>query len=205
MGDRKDIWMDAATCGVFRQCIADDKIPDDHHNLDKSFKAWLNDGHGVFHITGKLGSGKSHLMKLIDEYECNGTKSELEEWGSRHYKRQVLTASFYTRKSAHANKLQNQREGLIRNILYQILSQAPEVIEKGFHHYWSPDEFSLAKRSFRSSPDRHKLVLTARDVREALEAILKTSRCLQLFLLIDGLDEVADEGEHWELAKIVRS
>ena len=44
----------------------------------QSFVKWLSAGQGIFHICGKLGSGKSTLMKFL----CNHprTEAELRTW-----------------------------------------------------------------------------------------------------------------------------
>lgn len=42
------------------------------------FMKWLSSGGGIFHVSGKLGSGKSTLMKFL--YENSRTKEELEKW-----------------------------------------------------------------------------------------------------------------------------
>jgi Cdc6-like AAA superfamily ATPase len=49
-----------------------------HRSSRDSFINWLSSGSGIFHITGKLGSGKSTLMKFL----CSKrrTKTELEKW-----------------------------------------------------------------------------------------------------------------------------
>src|SRR3569833_273024 len=39
---------------------------------------WLSTGTGIFHISGKLGSGKSTLMKFLCEHES--TRNRLEQW-----------------------------------------------------------------------------------------------------------------------------
>lgn len=46
-----------------------------------SFFHWLGQGHGVFHRSGKLGSGKSTLMKFLCEH--SETKTELEKWAGK--------------------------------------------------------------------------------------------------------------------------
>lgn len=45
------------------------------------FLNWLSDGNGIFHITGKLGSGKSTLMKFLCDHER--TKLEFEKWAGK--------------------------------------------------------------------------------------------------------------------------
>lgn len=42
------------------------------------FAAWLRDGDGIFYISGKLGSGKSTLMKYLSDH--TRTKEHLREW-----------------------------------------------------------------------------------------------------------------------------
>jgi hypothetical protein len=50
--------------------------------------SWLSEGEGIFHISGKLGSGKSTLMKFL----CTrrGTKMELRKWAGRLIPRPCL-------------------------------------------------------------------------------------------------------------------
>lgn len=47
----------------------------------ESLAAWLSSGNGIFHLSGKLGSGKSTLMKFLCEHELARTK--LEAWAGR--------------------------------------------------------------------------------------------------------------------------
>lgn len=42
------------------------------------FKHWLSLGRDIFHISGKLGSGKSTLMKFLCEHER--TREGLQQW-----------------------------------------------------------------------------------------------------------------------------
>jgi hypothetical protein len=42
------------------------------------FTEWLSSGSGIFHIAGKLGSGKSTLMKLVCSHPR--TIDRLQEW-----------------------------------------------------------------------------------------------------------------------------
>jgi hypothetical protein len=44
-------------------CLYDEKIPESHPDLKMSFRSWLAEGKGIFHISGKMGSGKSTLMR----------------------------------------------------------------------------------------------------------------------------------------------
>jgi hypothetical protein len=51
---------------------------DDAHAQREKWTNWLSSGNGIFHIAGKLGSGKSTLMKLL----CNHpqTRVALQKW-----------------------------------------------------------------------------------------------------------------------------
>lgn len=56
-----------------------DRIPEYKRDVAaRLFKDWLSRGQGIFHITGKLGSGKSTLMKFL--YNHPQTRQELEHW-----------------------------------------------------------------------------------------------------------------------------
>jgi putative ribosome biogenesis GTPase RsgA len=43
-----------------------------------SFVQWLSSGTGVYHIAGKLGSGKSTLIKYLSGH--NRVREELQKW-----------------------------------------------------------------------------------------------------------------------------
>jgi hypothetical protein len=47
------------------------------------FTNWLVSGSGIFHLSGKLGSGKSTLMKFL----CDNThtRSLLQQWAGKRY------------------------------------------------------------------------------------------------------------------------
>jgi hypothetical protein len=44
----------------------------------ESFIHWLSSGKGIFHVSGKLGSGKSTLMKFLCDHDR--TEAELQKW-----------------------------------------------------------------------------------------------------------------------------
>lgn len=46
------------------------------------FLAWLSAGTGIFHISGKMGCGKSTLMKFLSHHP--GTRTRLDEWASQY-------------------------------------------------------------------------------------------------------------------------
>lgn len=65
---------------TFSWIFDDHEIPDTRtsNRGAASFVRWLSSGTGIFHVTGKLGSGKSTLMKHV--FQHHKTKEALEEW-----------------------------------------------------------------------------------------------------------------------------
>lgn len=58
---------------------------DDNQAVRKAgelFTTWLKSGSGIFHISGKLGSGKSTLMKFLCGHP--DTKAKLVEWAGTY-------------------------------------------------------------------------------------------------------------------------
>lgn len=81
---------------TFRWILGDDDVQ--HAGQDKEgraeretmgraakekFTGWLSSGEGVFHISGKLGSGKSTLMKCLGDHPT--TRAELAKWAGRQH------------------------------------------------------------------------------------------------------------------------
>jgi ATPase subunit of ABC transporter with duplicated ATPase domains len=62
-----------------------DDRPDNNQVIREAgdlFITWLESGSGIFHISGKLGSGKSTLMKFLCEHP--DTKEKLIEWAGTY-------------------------------------------------------------------------------------------------------------------------
>lgn len=155
----------------------------------RSFLEWLRSGDGIYHISGKAGSGKSTLVKFL----CQNPRltNELEQWAG---KQNLVFASFFF--WASGDRLQRSLEGLYRSLLFEILSQCPELIETVF-----PEQ--LAK--MRSNPTKWVgMPLLFSELRQAMETI--TTKCSfahhRFFFLIDGLDEYeGDSTDHLALAR----
>ncbi|KAK4448922.1 hypothetical protein QBC34DRAFT_100924 [Podospora aff. communis PSN243] len=86
------------------------------------FADWLRKGKGIFWISGKPGSGKSTLMKLI--HSDPRTAQLMQTWGSRSRK---ITATFFFHH--RGNVLQKSFEGLLRGIISQLVEQEPRLAE----------------------------------------------------------------------------
>jgi ABC-type glutathione transport system ATPase component len=92
--------------------------------------SWLRSGRDVLHIPGNSGSGKSTLMKFIAGHER--TKTELEAWAAD---KQLIFGQFYAWSAGE--KSQRSMSGLYRSVLFQTLSQCPELMEMLFPHQLS--------------------------------------------------------------------
>jgi Cu/Ag efflux protein CusF len=56
----------------------------------KGFIEWLSSSDGIFHISGKMGSGKSTMMRFL--YEHPATRYELNRWAGKYSKIMEMSA-----------------------------------------------------------------------------------------------------------------
>lgn len=85
------------------------------------FAGWLKSGHGLYWINGKAGSGKSTLMNHICTH-----KRRLELLGEWCSTPQLLTPAFFFWSSG--DPLQKSIDGLLRSLLYQMLTEYRELV-----------------------------------------------------------------------------
>ena len=175
----------------------------------ESLLTWMSSGAGVFHVSGKLGSGKSTLMKYLCDHAS--TKQLLEQWagkisglqlrfhlnlnGSRANNRdkgtrQLVFASFFFWKPG--STMQKTLAGLIRSLLHDLLKACPELTRDIFPNYWE----RIKSAPWQVQPN---LSISDKDIRRAFSRIISdpslyTNHCFCFF--IDGLDEY--EGTHQE-------
>ncbi|KAF5630080.1 hypothetical protein F52700_7438 [Fusarium sp. NRRL 52700] len=148
------------------------------------FVDWVEHGNGIFHISGKPGSGKSTLMKYICRKE--ETKRHLDVWAAN--KSLVFGKFFFWNPGT---TLQKSLRGLIRGLLYSILSNAPELIPLAFPKHWDAT-LSKVTATFDSSDD---IMLAFADLIRHDEVYNNH----KLVFFIDGLDEF--QGDHGALIK----
>lgn len=80
MDSRRDQVAEAAG-STFSWLIEEESVPQElSPELEISLKKWLRAGSGIFHITGKPGSGKSTFMKSIDESKV--ADAQLRRWAA---------------------------------------------------------------------------------------------------------------------------
>ncbi|KAK3998110.1 hypothetical protein QBC44DRAFT_354055 [Cladorrhinum sp. PSN332] len=173
--------------GTFRWCIESSELPESHPNLKISFRDWLARGFGVFHISGKPGSGKSTLMKFVARHP--ETESQLRRWAGPS--RTLVLASFYS--CGAGSQRQKSLEGLVRSIAYTVFSKLPHLISELFKNHWIPEMTATSFGANGSSSKAPKIPLE--EVFTALGTVLRgdveTQSCA-LCLFIDALDEFDD-------------
>ncbi|KAL2858800.1 hypothetical protein BJX68DRAFT_262337 [Aspergillus pseudodeflectus] len=158
-------------------------------NTRRNFLKWLNSGDGIFHVSGKAGSGKSTLMKLL----CDSPRvhDELQSWAGP---RILVFARFFF--WIGGDELQRSLQGLYRAILFDVLRQCPDLILRIF-----PESDSSPRCDPRI---RHLPAFRQQEVEAAFLRLinLPDTSDYRICLFIDGLDEYqGDSVDYWTLAK----
>lgn len=146
------------------------------------FLDWLHSNRSLFWITGKPGSGKSTLMKhLLND---SRTREALSKQG-----RPILsTPAFFF----HARGVETEKafDGLLRSIIFQLLSDIPRLVDSVADIYWSClDENSICPWTI---PQLEKALDNIRQ--QQIEG------CICIF--IDALDEYSGRSE--DIARFVK-
>lgn len=147
------------------------------------FIAWLERDHGIFHISGKPGSGKSTLMKHL--YQHNRTKSHLRTWAGDE--NLSIGGFFFWRPGS---PLQKSLRGLIRGLLHAVLSEAPDLIPVVLPAQWEESMFN------------DKIHIGHNECQQGFNLITSMSANLRdhkFAFFIDGLDEF--DGNHSDLVR----
>lgn len=147
----------------------------------KKFQDWLTSNDGIFHVAGKLGSGKSTLMKFL--FSHHRTCEMLLPWVGT--KTLVLARFFFWKPGT---SLQKSLNGLFGSLTFRVLSQCPELIPGTFPQQWEETEY------FTSGT--HQLAFDYSEVRKAFQGLLSKADVYEkrkFVFFIDGLDEFEPE------------
>ncbi|KAF2723849.1 hypothetical protein K431DRAFT_218899, partial [Polychaeton citri CBS 116435] len=162
------------------------------------FPRWLKEGHGLFWVSGKAGSGKSTLMKRVAEHPELATLSEI--WAGLNA--QVLQADFYFWFAG--SPFQKSVKGLYQSVLYQILRACPELVQMVCLRRWKSPSVEVEDQEMWSEDE----------LKQCLEILASHSLCgnvgggssrqqdLRFLFFIDGLDEF--DGNHRQLLRILQ-
>jgi len=193
--DREDT-IKPPTKGTFilGQAISDNNDDDDEepgrriNELEMLITPWLRSESGIFHISGKAGSGKSTLMKHIVSHPR--IREHVEAWAGE---KEILYAAFFF--WAAGNNEQKSLKGLRRSILYTVLSQETSLIREVFPQCWENGQFNPYSLTNVTRPAA---------IDTAFETMLHktTSGKYRICLFIDGLDEYepGDRAGYWDFA-----
>ena len=148
-----------------------------------NFFAWLENGEGIYWISGKAGSGKSTLMNLL----CQDQRTEeaLKVWSGA---KDLITARFFFWSAG--TRMQKNFDGFLRSLLWQILREFPDI-----DTHPNSIELGLVQKRRRMSHSQGSIgVWTKRRLEEMLhEVINKLKNSCYLCFFIDGLDEFDDD------------
>src|SRR3569833_1148119 len=147
---------------------------------------WMVDGSGLYWISGRAGTGKSSLMRFLDDDPR--TKEAVVGWAAG---RPLILASFYFWNSEEAadDGLLKSLPGLFRGLLYSLITQRDSFAEVLY-----PDHIVDGMDRGRQFPSLH-------DMSQAFER-LATAGTLSaaVGLIIDGLDEYEAESSQLMMA-----
>ncbi|KAK3904902.1 hypothetical protein C8A05DRAFT_13258 [Staphylotrichum tortipilum] len=149
-----------------------------NQRANETFTTWLSSGEGLFHISGKPGSGKSTLMKYLGDHD--GTHTNLTKWADG---RNLVVAKFFFWRPG--SRKQKSLDGLYQSLLHSVLKQRPDLISEIMPELW---------KEAREAPwqIQTNLSIPTKDIRAAFDHLiditsLDANHCFCFF--IDGLDE----------------
>lgn len=182
--DREDA-IKPPTTGTF---MSSERSSTNSDRLEESLASWFQSGSGVFHVSGKAGSGKSTLMKHV--FSQPRTREYLEAWAGDQ---ELLCAAFFF--WAAGNDEQKSLTGLFRSILFIILRQNTRLISEIFSEDWEEGNFVPRALDYLTRPAV---------IEKAFQKLLRktTNGGYRICLFIDGLDEyeAIDDAAYWDLA-----
>lgn len=141
---------------------------------------WLRKGRGTYWVSGNAGSGKSTLMKLLDQDPR--TETALAEWANNT---PMIRLKFFF-WSLGESQLHKSTYGLFQSLLYQAIQQAPKLGKTLF-----PQQYE-AGAAWIGFPTQLR-------VRQAIDRLFSQQTAhVRIFLLLDGLDEFEDAQDQQE-------
>lgn len=182
-------------------------IYEDQESSDRpwsSFVEWLRSGTGIYWINGKLGSGKSTLMRYICENAR--TKTELGSWAGTT---PLELAQFYFWRSGDEN--QKTLHGLLKSLLFEILQRHRQLLPKILPDLWRV--WSARATEVLSSPTTSNYIpsyfmthnLSLQTLLRSFWVLLRElQQTHKIVLFIDGLDEFESDGDYSEIIHILQ-
>ncbi|ROV93714.1 hypothetical protein VSDG_06938 [Cytospora chrysosperma] len=150
---------------------------------------WMTVGSGLYWISGRAGTGKSSLMRFLDD--DSRTKEAFQAWsGERPL---VLTAFYFWNSEAAGDRTLKSLLGLYKGILFGLIQQNEEFAELLF-----PDHLVIGRDWSESFP-------SLLDLAQAFERLCTAeSLPAAVGLIIDGLDEYdATSSQQMQMAEML--
>ncbi|ATY59431.1 NACHT nucleoside triphosphatase [Cordyceps militaris] len=148
----------------------------DTDSSSPGLRVWLEQGSGIFWVSGKPGAGKSTLIKYIADDAR--TQEALSKWSAP--KKSVIVSHYFW---CAGTLLQRSHNGLLQTLLFDMLRQLSDAIHLLLPERWRAPEAA---------------VWTLADLHQALESIVQHPHLpVKLCFFIDGLDEF--QGDHLAL------
>lgn len=149
--------------------------------------SWLESEEHIFWVTGKAGSGKSTFMKFLQQHD--GAKDLLEKWSQGHGKLLVTAAHYFW--YAGTSSLQRSHEGLLRSLLFSVVSKVPEVLPLVLPVRWHSDIHRI------------DVAWTEKELTQGMHNLSLRSNTT-FVLSIDGLDEYYPAMEHGTVVRAIQ-
>lgn len=174
--------------------------PDSTDRRWSNFVEWIRTGSGIYWMNGKVGSGKSTLMRYIFEHEK--TTRNAQVWAG---KMPVKVCGFFFWRSG--NEEQRSQRGLLRSLLYTMLQGHRDLIPEVFPEAWSVVSSRTTGIVCKRLPPDSPLLpaplkpLTMAELKKAFRKLLcALEDRVKTFLVIDGLDEY--EGDYLDIVEL---
>ena len=155
---------------------------------------WLRTGSGVYWVSGKAASGKSTFMKLL--FDTIRTREHLRVWAGVT---PLCVATFFFWNSG--TRQQKSQAGFLRAILYQVLSEYPDLVPTILPREWARSYSNAVQEGFEL--ESGTITWPLPHLMDAFRALThQKSMPLKICLLVDGLDEF--DGNHEEIARLFK-
>ncbi|KAF4336763.1 nacht nucleoside triphosphatase [Fusarium beomiforme] len=136
---------------------------------------WLENGSGVFWVSGKPGSGKSTFMKFVADHKR--TVEALSRWA--HPSRAIVSSCYFW---SSGSRMQKSLAGLLQTLLHDVFRFCPQLIQNVCPSRWSGEVLNGEK-------------WTESELRATLSRISEQpDRTFRFCFFIDGLDEYDSAG-----------
>lgn len=158
---------------------------------------WLQSSRPLFWINGKAGSGKSTLMKFLTSRQQ--TTRLLEKWAGGRFLHVIEFYFWYL-----GTAMQKSQQGLLRGVLYQVLSQARDLIQTACPEQWK-SVYENIKPSGKNRFEKEGLIYDPWSDEELVASIERLARFTsdhRFCFFIDGLDEYY--ADHSQLVKLIQ-